>query len=69
MNSNYIIISDTDFQRARNEIKKARGTGKKIVFSGDDEISRKVLEKENIDVLLIKLGKRRDRLKQRDSGF
>ncbi|MEX2017593.1 MAG: RNase P subunit p30 family protein [Candidatus Pacearchaeota archaeon] len=69
MNSNYTIISETDFQKARNEIKKARETGKKIVFSGDDELNRKVLEKEKIDILLVKLVKRKDRLKQRDSGF
>jgi ribonuclease P/MRP protein subunit RPP1 len=66
---NTIIISQEDFQKARNEMKKARENGKKIIFSGSDEIARKVLEKEKIDVLLIKLGERKDRIKQRNSGF
>ena len=63
----YIVISEEDFQKARNEIRK--NSGKKIIFSGSDEMNRKVLEKEKIDVLLIKLGGRKDRIKQRDSGF
>lgn len=63
----YIIISEEDFQKARNEIRK--NSGKKIIFSGSDEMNRKVLEKEKINVLLIKLGQRKDRIKQRNSGF
>ena len=63
----YIIISEEDFQKARNEIRK--NSGKKIIFSGSDEMNRKVLEKEKINVLLIKLGGRKDKIKQRDSGF
>lgn len=63
----YIIISETDFQKARNEIKKNKE--KTIIFSGNDELNRKILEKEKIDILLIKLGGRKDKLKQRDSGF
>ena len=66
---NYIIISETDFQKARNRIKEAHKEGKTVAFTGSDEMNRKILEKEKIDVLLIKLGKRKDRIKQRDSGF
>ena len=65
----YILIQEADFQKARNRIKQAQKEGKTIVFSGDDEMNRKVLEKEKINILLIKLGKRKDRLKQRNSGL
>jgi len=65
-----IIIQETDFQRARNKIREARKSGKTIVFtSNSDELNRKVLEKEKIDVLLLQLSDRRDKQKQRDSGF
>ncbi len=67
--NNYTIISEEDFQKARKKIKETSLSGKKIVFSGSDEINRKVLEKEKIDVLLLNLKKRKDRIKQRDSGF
>lgn len=63
------IISEDNFQKARNKILEAKREGKKVIFCGDDELGRKVLEKEKIDVLLIKLGGRKDRTKQRDSGF
>lgn len=63
----YIIISEENFQKARNEIKK--NSGKTIVFCGSDEMNRKVLEKEKINVLLVKVAGRKDRIKQRDSGF
>jgi ribonuclease P/MRP protein subunit RPP1 len=69
---NYVIISEEDFQKARNAIKKAREAAfsKKIIFSTfNDDLNRKILEKEKIDVLLIKLGGRKDRIKQRNSGF
>mgnify|MGYP001617278900 CR=1 FL=1 len=65
----YILIQEADFQKARNRIKQAQKEGKAVVFSGDDEMNRKVLEKENVNILLIKLGKRKDRLKQRNSGL
>jgi len=65
----YIIISEPDFQKARNLIRKNRQDGRKIIFSGTDEMNRKVLEKEKIDVLLVKLKGRKDKIKQRDSGF
>jgi RNase P/RNase MRP subunit p30 len=67
--SNYIKITEENFQKARNEIKKAREIGKKIIYSGSDEMNRKILEKEKIDILLIKLSDRKDKIKQRNSGF
>jgi len=67
-----VLISETDFQRARNKIREAKKQqpDKVIVFtSNDDELNRKILEKEKIDVLLLQLAGRRDKQKQRDSGF
>lgn len=61
------IITATTFEKARNLIKNAK---KPIVFtSNDDELNRKVLEKENINVLLINLSNRKDFQKQRNAGF
>ena len=43
---------------------------KEIIFSSnDDELNRKVLEKLPINILLINQSHRKDRQKQRDSGF
>jgi len=67
--NNYSIISESDFQKARNKIRKSRKDGKNIIFSGNDEMNRKILEKEKINILLIKLSGRKDRIKQRNSGF
>ena len=67
--NNYIIISEEDFQKARNRIKEAKKQGKTVVFLGNDEMNRKILEKESIGILLLRLGKRKDKLKQRNSGF
>ena len=68
--NNYIIIQETDFQKARRKIREAKKTEKKVIFtSDDDELNRKILEKEAIDILLINLKGRKDRQKQRDSGL
>ena len=54
--------------KARKEIRKSNN--KKIIFSGlDDELNRKILEKEKIDVLLLNQFGRIDKTKQRNSGF
>lgn len=64
----YALINEKDFEKARKKIKENKG--KKIVFSSDsDDLNRKILEKENIDILLLNQSKRKDRQKQRDSGF
>ena len=68
----HIIIQETDFQKARKKIRDAKKEqpGKEIIFSSnDDELNRKILEKEEIDILLLNMSKRKDRMKQRDSGF
>jgi RNase P/RNase MRP subunit p30 len=68
MNSEYILITETDFNKIRLSIKKNQD--KKIIFSSnDDELDRKVLEKEKINVLLLNQAGRKDFQKQRNSGF
>ena len=70
MNTNQIIIQETDFQKARRKIREAKKTEKKVIFtSDDDELNRKILEKEAIDILLLNLASRKDRMRQRGSGF
>ncbi|HEB47063.1 MAG TPA: hypothetical protein ENI22_01180 [Candidatus Pacearchaeota archaeon] len=64
----FVLIQEDNFQKIREKIRENRG--KKVIFSSDnDELNKKVLEKENINVLLLTLSRRKDRLKQRDSGF
>ena len=63
-----LIVKETNFDKARKVIRKT--TDKEIIFtSPNDELNRKVLEKENINILLIEQKERKDRAKQRDSGF
>ncbi len=63
-----ILIEEKTFEKARNAIQKNKG--KKVIFSGEnDELDRKVLENEKINVLLLKVSGKKDRMKQRDSGF
>jgi len=64
----YILVDKNDFEKARREIRANKN--KEIIFSGDsDELNRKVLEKESIDILLLNQARRKDKLKQKDSGF
>jgi len=65
---NQILISENNFDKARKLIKENQD--KKIIFSSeDDELNRKILEKEEIDILLLNQGNRKDFQKQRNSGF
>jgi ribonuclease P/MRP protein subunit RPP1 len=62
-----MIISEKTFEKARKTIREAK---KPIIFtSDDDDLNRKILEKENIQILLITQKNRKDFSKQRDSGF
>jgi RNase P/RNase MRP subunit p30 len=61
------LISENNFEKARKKIRENKE--KTIIFSGDDETNRKVLEKEQINILLLNQKQRKDRQKQRDSGF
>jgi len=63
-----ILISENNFDKARKLIKENQN--KKIIFSSnDDELNRKILEKENIEILLLNQEGRKDFQKQRNSGF
>ena len=64
---NQIIIQENNFDKARKKIRENKG--KTIIFSGNDELNRKILEKEKINILLINQRARKDFQKQRDSGF
>jgi RNase P/RNase MRP subunit p30 len=65
---NQIVIHENNFDKARKLIRE--NSGKKIIFSSDDdELNRKILEKEEINILLINLANRKDFQKQRNSGF
>jgi RNase P/RNase MRP subunit p30 len=71
MEKNQILLTETNFSKLKDNIKKARLEGKtKIVYSSeDDELNRKVIEKLSIDILLINQANRKDFQKQRNSGF
>ena len=71
MKPNQILLTQKDFNKLKNEVKKARESNNKtIIFSSeDDELNRKVIEKLEIDILLLNLSNRKDFQKQRDSGF
>jgi len=61
------IITEKNFEKARNLIKNTKN---EIIFmSEDDELNRKIIEKEKINILLINQKKRKDYSKQRNSGF
>ena len=56
--------------KSKNNSKEITKSAKKIIFtSNDDELNRKILEKEPIDILLINQSNKRDFQKQRNSGF
>jgi ribonuclease P/MRP protein subunit RPP1 len=63
-----ILIQEDNFDKARKLIKE--NSNKSIIFtSDDDELNRKILEKENIQILLLNMEKRKDFQKQRNSGL
>lgn len=66
----YVLISGKDFNEIRKKIREAQKEKAEIIFtSDDDELARKVLEKEAIGMLLISQEGRKDRIKERGSGF
>ncbi len=68
MKQNQILITQTEFNKLKNEVKL--NSDKEIVYSSnDDELNRKVIEKLSIQILLINLSGRKDYQKQRNSGF
>ncbi len=63
-----IIIKENTFEKARKKI--IENKGKEIIFSSDDdELNRKILEKEPINILLLNQANRKDFSKQRNSGL
>ncbi len=61
------ILQKDNFNRLKLKIAEAKHP---IIFtSDDDEFNRKVLEKLNIEILLINQKDRKDFQKQRNSGF
>lgn len=67
MEEKTFLITENNFDKARSLIKQK--SGEKIIFCGDDETNRKILEKEQIYMLLLRQNIRKDFLKQRNSGF
>ena len=69
---NCCIIKETNFEKARNLIKKQKASnpkGQVIFVSKDDDLSRKILEKTQINILVILQAGRKDSQKQRSSGL
>lgn len=65
-----IILKEKNFNKLKILVKKLKSEKKIIIFSSeDDDLNRKVLEKLDMDYLLIPLAKRKDFMKQRNSGF
>ncbi|MBU0894728.1 MAG: hypothetical protein KKF48_00495 [Nanoarchaeota archaeon] len=63
-----ILIQEKTFEATRKSMKDNQN--KTIIFSSDDdELNRKVLEKEIIQILLLNQTNRKDYSKQRNSGF
>lgn len=63
-------ITETNFEKARKLIREEKNQNKQVIFvSSDDELARKILEKEPVSILVILQANRKDRQKQRDSGF
>jgi len=63
------MINTLNIEQAKNEIKKTKEKPI-IVLAQDDEFNRKILEYGKFDILLSpERGKRKDSLKQMDSGL
>jgi RNase P/RNase MRP subunit p30 len=70
MDQNQTLLTETNFSKLKDRIKKEKSEGKTIIYSSeDDELNRKVVEKLKIDTLLVNLSNRKDFQKQRNSGF
>jgi RNase P/RNase MRP subunit p30 len=63
-----MIIEENNFEKARKKIRESKDK-KKTFTSSDDELNRKILEKEDIQTLLVKVAGRKDFSKQRNSGL
>jgi len=64
----FILINESSFEKARRKIRESKEKNI-IFFSDNDDLNRKILEKEQIDILLLFQKGRKDFQKQRNSGF
>ena len=63
-------IKGSNFEKVRKIIREQKRLKKQTIFvSSDDNLTRKIIEKEPVDILVILQAHRKDRQKQRDSGF
>jgi len=70
MEKSQILLTEPNFNKLRDEVKKAKAENKEIIYSSeDDELNRKVIEKLPVNILLINQTNRKDFQKQRNSGF
>jgi RNase P/RNase MRP subunit p30 len=70
MEKNQILLTETNFSKLKDKIKKEKSENKIVIYSSeDDELNRKVVEKLPINILLLNLSNRKDFQKQRNSGF
>lgn len=70
MEKNKTLLTETNFSKLKERIKKEKLENKIVIYSSeDDELNRKVVEKLPIDILLVNLLNRKDFQKQRNSGF
>jgi RNase P/RNase MRP subunit p30 len=70
MKNNQVLITEANFNKLKDKIKKEKSEKKIVIYSSeDDELNRKVVEKLPIDILLLNLSNRKDFQKQRNSGF
>jgi RNase P/RNase MRP subunit p30 len=68
----YVFLKEKNFSRLKADIDSIRKKDKDckiIFFCNDDEINRQVLEKANIDILLLSVVGRKDFSKQKNSGL
>lgn len=64
------IINNKNIQKTKNFIKEFKKNKKTIIVTSQDEgYDRKVLEIKDVNIFLLDLIDRKDRLKQRDSGL
>ena len=64
------IIYGDNFEKAKKNIRNLKKSNIKVIFaSDDDDLNRKIIEKELPDILLINLNSRKDKMKQRNSGL
>ena len=63
-------VRENNFEKARKIIREQKKLNKEVIFvSANDNLTRKILEKEPVNILVVLQSHRKDHQKQRDSGF